>query len=53
MVLLTPKLIPCLRCSLKDKLGCAQIGVLMFGGAEFARIDDTNWLVTEMELDNF
>lgn len=53
MVLSTPKVNPCLRCCLKYKSGCAQIGVLMFGEAKFARIDDKSWLVSEIELDEF
>lgn len=53
MVLLTLKVNPCLRCSLKYKSRSAQIGVLMFGETEFARIDDKSWLVSEIELDEF
>lgn len=53
MVLLTLKVNPCLRCSLKYKSGCAQSGALMFGGTVFARIDDESWLVTEIEPDEF
>lgn len=53
MVLLTVKVNLCLRCFLNYKSGCAQIGVLMFGGTEFARTDDKSWLVSEIELDEF
>lgn len=53
MVLLTLKVNPCLTCFLKYKSGCAQIGVLTFGGNEFARTDDKSWLVSEIELGEF